>query len=282
MRETTGAFRKILLAGAAIVAGTAALAAAFAAALTAVPAAAQEARAVELGGFARRTSFDGDAALTNRVGAGLRAGWFVAPAVSLELAGAYTRTRPLGAAGPNEATVVPVHGRVLLHVPLLPRLYTLTGAGVGATLTDPGGGGGTSLDPDLSLLTGLRFHVVPRVALRLDGAIDWTPSALETGRDALTLGSTLGLSVVVGGRRPPSEAPAADADGDGVVNAADACPGTAPRSAVDPSGCPRRPDADGDGVPNLDDICPDTPPAVAVDAMGCARPARTPGEPAPS
>jgi|GEM_PF-2525170 len=59
----------------------------------------------------------------------------------------------------------------------------------------------------------------------------------------------------------------ADADGDGVADANDQCPGTRKGLPVDAKGCPA--DSDGDGVPTNDDICPNTPHGVKVDANGC-------------
>lgn len=62
-----------------------------------------------------------------------------------------------------------------------------------------------------------------------------------------------------------------DADGDGVIDAADACPNTPPGEPVDGAGCgPSQLDDDGDGVGNGVDQCPDTPPGSQVDANGCA------------
>jgi OOP family OmpA-OmpF porin len=88
-----------------------------------------------------------------------------------------------------------------------------------------------------------------------------------------------------------------DADGDGVIDEDDRCPGTFEGAAVDQNGCeldfdgdgvadrldncPRTPsgarvdsngcelDSDGDGVVNSKDQCPDTPAGAAVDANGC-------------
>jgi len=59
----------------------------------------------------------------------------------------------------------------------------------------------------------------------------------------------------------------ADADGDGVADANDQCPGTRKGIPVDAKGCPA--DSDGDGVPTNEDICPNTPHGVKVDANGC-------------
>jgi outer membrane protein OmpA-like peptidoglycan-associated protein len=59
----------------------------------------------------------------------------------------------------------------------------------------------------------------------------------------------------------------ADADGDGVSDKKDTCPGTPPGAVVDATGCPT--DADGDGVFDGLDTCPDTPGGATVDAKGC-------------
>lgn len=61
--------------------------------------------------------------------------------------------------------------------------------------------------------------------------------------------------------------PAPDADGDGVADALDQCPGTARGVAVNANGCPR--DSDNDGVADNDDKCPNTPAGQLVNAEGC-------------
>ena len=64
----------------------------------------------------------------------------------------------------------------------------------------------------------------------------------------------------------------ADADGDGVVDSADECPGTHAGVRVDRSGCPQaKPavDTDGDGVPDKDDDCAETERGLKVDEDGC-------------
>lgn len=64
--------------------------------------------------------------------------------------------------------------------------------------------------------------------------------------------------------------PPPDADGDGVADARDACPGTAAGAEVDAQGCSAaQRDSDGDGVNDAADACPGTPAGVAVDASGC-------------
>jgi OOP family OmpA-OmpF porin len=58
-----------------------------------------------------------------------------------------------------------------------------------------------------------------------------------------------------------------DADGDGVIDAADRCPRTPAGVAVDAAGCPL--DTDKDGVADYQDRCPGTPSGVAVNPFGC-------------
>ncbi|MBW1828971.1 MAG: OmpA family protein [Deltaproteobacteria bacterium] len=58
-----------------------------------------------------------------------------------------------------------------------------------------------------------------------------------------------------------------DADGDGVPDDADNCPGTPTGVKVDEKGCPL--DSDGDGVPDYRDKCPNTPAGTKVDSDGC-------------
>lgn len=84
---------------------------------------------------------------------------------------------------------------------------------------------------------------------------------------------SLGMVFPVGKRAEPV-APAlpvpagvADADGDGVADKYDRCPGTPSGVPVDSVGCPL--DSDGDGVPDDLDRCPRTPAGVAVDSRGC-------------
>jgi len=63
------------------------------------------------------------------------------------------------------------------------------------------------------------------------------------------------------------EALPGDADGDGVYDEDDQCPGTPPGVEVDSVGCPL--DSDRDGVPDYLDKCPGTPFGARVDSDGC-------------
>lgn len=65
----------------------------------------------------------------------------------------------------------------------------------------------------------------------------------------------------------PAPAAPVDADRDGVVDAADRCPGTQPGVRVNTFGCAL--DADGDKVADAQDSCPNTPAGVQVTVSGC-------------
>ena len=74
---------------------------------------------------------------------------------------------------------------------------------------------------------------------------------------------SLGLQIPFGGSAPKW----VDADGDGVSDGMDRCPGTPAGVSVDAYGC--EVDSDGDGVKDSMDECPDTPRGVSVDSKGC-------------
>jgi outer membrane protein OmpA-like peptidoglycan-associated protein len=64
---------------------------------------------------------------------------------------------------------------------------------------------------------------------------------------------------------------ATDSDRDGVADGVDKCPGTAPGTAVDATGCGSTiGDSDRDGVADESDKCAYTQPGMKVDASGCA------------
>ncbi len=78
----------------------------------------------------------------------------------------------------------------------------------------------------------------------------------------------------VGSAPAPAPAPSDaiywyDEDGDGVLDADDACPRTLLGVPVNSSGCAE--DHDGDGVPDYLDKCPETPLGTVVDTNGCGR-----------
>lgn len=76
------------------------------------------------------------------------------------------------------------------------------------------------------------------------------------------------LAAVPGGVAISSGVPKAnDADGDGILDDTDNCPGTTGSVVVDARGCAV--DGDRDGVADNLDRCPATPAGLAVDAKGC-------------
>ncbi|TPW11748.1 MAG: OmpA-OmpF porin OOP family [Halothiobacillaceae bacterium] len=76
--------------------------------------------------------------------------------------------------------------------------------------------------------------------------------------------------VVEAPKPAPVAQPEGDADGDGVVDSKDRCPGTPTGVPVDAQGCPR--DSDQDGVTDDKDACPDSKPGAQVDTKGCEIP----------
>lgn len=75
---------------------------------------------------------------------------------------------------------------------------------------------------------------------------------------------------------------AADRDGDGIVDAHDACPDLAGVASADPAknGCPAVADRDGDGIIDPEDACPDEPGVQSQDPKqnGCPAPKDTDGD----
>jgi OOP family OmpA-OmpF porin len=112
-----------------------------------------------------------------------------------------------------------------------------------------------------SLGVGQRFAVGEKTWLRweLRGDATLSDDGLD-GRNLFTGHLLLGLTWGGQRRRP-------DADGDGVPDRSDQCPGTPAGAIVDGRGCPI--DSDGDGVPDGIDRCPDTPAGAIVDERGC-------------
>lgn len=113
--------------------------------------------------------------------------------------------------------------------------------------------------------TGFRYNVSDSVSLRGDlrefHGID--DSTFDT---QVSLGISFAFHRTVASAAPTPQRPA-DADGDGVPDSRDQCPGTPAGATVDSTGC--EPDADGDGVADVRDACPNTPRGAEVDSRGC-------------
>lgn len=91
---------------------------------------------------------------------------------------------------------------------------------------------------------------------KLDGVAS-SGTYLERRDDLVKAG--VGFSFLIGAK--------SDADGDGVLDGLDQCPGTPMESKIDERGCPL--DGDKDGVPDFKDQCPITPIGSMVGADGC-------------
>ena len=121
--------------------------------------------------------------------------------------------------------------------------------------------------PEVFGLAGLRFRLSDAIALdltisqhypfteRVDNL--YGPSNPADKLYDRFLLSQAGITVALGKMK--------DADGDGVSDKKDKCPGTPAGVAVDPNGCPL--DKDGDGVPDYQDKCPDVKGLAAL--QGC-------------
>jgi outer membrane protein OmpA-like peptidoglycan-associated protein len=117
----------------------------------------------------------------------------------------------------------------------------------------------------------LQWEVSP--AVRLGPMLRWSFGSDPLDKNAQVI--TVGLALGVGGRTRQTIHVEGDADGDGLVDRLDECPGELPGDTADPGhpGCPVR-DADGDEIPDDEDECTDEPAGDRpdVDRIGCPLP----------
>lgn len=241
--------------------------------LDAVPLSAQHPGVVELGVFARYTRFD-DATgpFRPRAGVGARLGVTVWRDLAIEGEASYTTTR---SQGQDLIRYVPLHARVVYHVPLSVGYGLLLGGGYTRTLFREAY---RETSDGVGALAGFRIGT-GTVTIRLEGTADYvTNPETATGPGSVAgitrddrnwhLGAQAGLSFLLGRGRAGRR----DRDQDGVADPFDLCPGSPSGSRVDRSGCPVHSpprDADGDGVTDQGDRCPGTPIGVEVDSSGC-------------
>jgi OOP family OmpA-OmpF porin len=225
---------------------------------TLVPAAqAQHGGTVEVVPLAQYAFYPDSFALSSGVGVGGALGLFVTRRLSLEAAGSYSVTN-LPDSSPVRVTSLT--GRFLVHLPLQGQASALFGIGYTTQRFTRG------LDVNqngVDGLVGLRFGLGPRLGLRLDATAAHLAPAGGTADAQWNVEVQAGMSMFVGRLGPR------DSDHDGVPNAQDRCPGTAPGLAVDPTGCALPRDSDGDGVLDGADKCPGTPAGQRVDITGC-------------
>ncbi len=218
---------------------------------------------VELGALGQYTIFDQSLTLDDAILAGGRIGVFLKPSISLEAQGAYGKTD--SKSGVARVSFFPIHGRLLFHVPLANRVHFIVGPGyVHHEFGDDPAFKGS--EDGVSGLGGFRFGLSDKVALRVEGIVDYVPTPANAGPgvdDGWTYGIQAGISFLLGGHAPK------DSDGDGINDRLDRCPGTPMGDMVDPTGCAIPKDRDKDGVLDTADRCPNTAAGVRVDATGC-------------
>jgi OmpA-OmpF porin, OOP family len=234
-------------------------------ALVASVLAAQRARQFEAGAFGAYTRYDPAFGLGQKLGGGVRLGYFLNDFVGLEgdvLFQPEYNVIPPGGTTTNTLDPLIASASLVVNALRAPRLtiygiggYSLLDFGTRAPyhFTDNAFHGGA----------GVRLFLTNRIAARVEGRAIVTPSTQSNfGFKSVThYVGTLGLSVLhLGISRK-------DSDGDGVPDDKDACPNTPPGVVVDKRGCPV--DSDQDGVPDGIDKCPNTPAGAKVDATGC-------------
>ena len=184
----------------------------------------------ELGGFGRYTDFDSSYEISrqsaNAYGAGLRMGYFLSRRLFLELDGSMTWTDTKDFFTGFESTglvYAPIHLRINFNHRFggeNGRLSWFLGAGPAYNFYGkevegiPGfKGDGFGSDWAISGITGLRAHLLPWLALRVDGTIDYVPKPNNADPDLiaqangisgdpadknLNLGAQAGLSLLLG------------------------------------------------------------------------------------
>lgn len=163
---------------------------------------------VEIGAFARATSYPKvlevtrsfDKTFDDLFGVGGRIGIFVARNLALEADGTFLSDADiiLGNSFP-EVHYTPFHLQLVYNAPIGSKVSWLIGAGGnytvlrGAVQKSTGGIGGT---------TGLRLRAGQHVSFRLDGTIDYLPkgySNTTASKSNTYLGAQLGISLLLGG-----------------------------------------------------------------------------------
>lgn len=221
------------------------------------PALAQRGGTVELVPLVRYAFYPESLGLKDAVTMGAAAGLFLNRKLSIEMEGTYGGTNLPDSAS---VTVTTLAARLVARLPLREHSVALLGLGYSRYWFDGGPG---EREDGVDALLGFRFGLGPRLGVRLEGTADYLADAASPEGSQWTFGAQVGMSIYAGPLGPR------DTDRDGVPNADDRCPGTAPGDAVDPTGCTLPRDNDGDGVLNGADRCPSTPANQPVDLTGC-------------
>jgi OOP family OmpA-OmpF porin len=211
-----------------------------------VPAAhAQRQGTLEFGLYARKNWFGESYALANRVGGGARLGFYLLRHLELEANGAYTPTRLRPETTNEDVRVWRFNGAIHYDIPLSDHAAFILGGGYTYNkyqLRAAGTNNDMGHETGPSGLVGFRFGLGSTVSIRIDGTFDYfsSPDSLLTFPNVekdYHYGVQAGLAFLFG-NRGESYKGNADADGDGVNDAADQCPGTPKGTQVNSSGCP--------------------------------------------
>ncbi len=221
--------------------------------------------AVELGLFGRYSMYadalnaDAGMGFGGRLGIHMGKGW----AIEGEYATVGTNVKDVDS---DEITDRPLRVRLAKHIMIGGNSRLILGAGYTHESWDPSGGPSASASGGGALL-GLQIGLGKLLGLRIDGTYDMFGSGGAFGDESGGIaGANAGLNFFFGSSGPK------DADKDGVLDEADACPGTPGGERVDARGCPLPKDADSDGVLDASDACAGTPAGEKVDAKGCPLP----------
>ena len=158
--------------------------------------------------------------------------------------------------------------------------------GGGDPVTEPNGGGDGTGDPTFADSDGDGIYdVIDQCADTPAGTeVEWNgcPKAVDTDGDGVAdvdeISGCTDSSASNFNADATDDDGSCDADGDGVPDGQDACPGTLSGVEVDATGCEVIYDADNDGVSDGDDDCADTEDGVEVDANGCPVPQDSDGD----
>jgi outer membrane protein OmpA-like peptidoglycan-associated protein len=161
-------------------------------------------------------------------------------------------------------------GGVVFILSVDDHIFPYLFAGISNLSFDPKGEGNNAAgkysnnEANYNVELGARFSVTPNLSLNISTGVQISPN---DWLDDKAIGTNNDLFFTVLGGISYSFLTEFDTDGDGVIDADDACPNTAAGIKVDEFGCPI--DTDNDGVPDYQDNCSGTPQNVRVDASGC-------------
>jgi len=219
---------------------------------------------LELSGAGGYHLYDARTELSSTFGAALRAGYWLAGPLSLEVEGAYARPvtdTPLG----QRVSVTTIGAWALLNLGLSPSTSFFLKGGYGhasygscptVSAADPIICGSADV---LQGGVGVRIALTPTILMRYEAAINRSTTTLKFSNTVIQGG----VSLMLGSR------PQVDSDGDGVFDRKDRCESTRLGALVDKTGCPT--DRDGDTVPDGIDRCPNSLAGAEVDEAGCTR-----------